>query len=148
VLAAATRTVREWRLATEQAGQRLLGVVEDIVPDLLPVGLREWERNALLPQPPLYLAFGLVAARLGCGAKEAALAYTLQAVMAATAAAVRLGLFGQRDAQRLIHLLKPEVLAAIQDAMTLPLADLGGSLPLFEIAGMRHEFAESRLFAS
>jgi urease accessory protein UreF len=94
------------------------------------------------------VAFGLVAACLGCRATDAALAYTLQGVMAAAAAAVRLGLFGQRDAQRLVHLLKPDMLAAIQEALVLPLSDLGGSIPLLEIAGMRHEFGDSRLFAS
>jgi urease accessory protein len=148
VLAAATRTVREWRLATEQAGQRLLRVVEDSMPDLLPEGLRGRERQALMQQPPLYLAFGLVAARLGCNAKDAACAYTLQAVTGMTAAAVRLGLIGQRDAQRLIHTLKPDVQAVVQDALSVPLTDIGGSVPLLEIAGMRHEFAEARLFAS
>jgi urease accessory protein UreF len=76
------------------------------------------------------------------------LTYTLQAVTAAAAAAVRLGLFGQRDAQWLIHALKPDGLAAVQNAISLPLADLGGSIALLEIAGMRHEFGEARLFAS
>jgi len=146
-LAAATRPVGEWRLAGGQIGERLLLTVADFAP----TPLLEALAGAIAPagtglQAPV--AFGIVGATLACGVEPTAEAYSATFVAGQLAAAVRLGLIGQRAAQRLYHALKGDMRDAAEASKSVPLDDLGGSLPLLELAGMCHEQADGRLFAS
>jgi len=146
-LAQATRPVREWRQAGARAGRRLLATVIDFVPTELLLGLLH-RTEGIESGPQLPLAFGASAQALDCVAHEAGQAYAFNAMNGQLAAAVRLGILGQRGVQRILHGLKPAVLDAVRLAATIPPDALGGSLPLLEIAGMRHEYARERLFSS
>ena len=94
------------------------------------------------------VAFGAVAADLDLEPQRAAEAYAFGAVRGQVAAAQRLGWLGQRDAQRVLHALKPAVSAAAADAGRLSLADAGAFAPAWDIACMAHERAFARMFAS
>ena len=63
-------------------------------------------------------------------------------------AAVRLIPLGQMAAQRTLHALKADVDAAAAASATHPRHDMGGALPLAEVAGMQHAYADGRLFLS
>ena len=94
------------------------------------------------------IAFGAVAAHLDLEPARAAEAYAFGAVRGQVAAAQRMGWLGQRDAQRVLHALKPAVSAAVADASGLALADAGAFAPAWDIACMAHERAAARMFAS
>jgi urease accessory protein len=94
------------------------------------------------------IAYGALAAALDLPADLAAEAYAFAAVRGQVAAAQRLAWLGQRDAQRLLHALKPDVLAAVAHAGRVSLADAGAFAPAWDIACMAHERAAARMFAS
>ena len=94
------------------------------------------------------IAYGALAAALDLPADLAAEAYAFAAVRGQVAAAQRLAWLGQRDAQRLLHALKPDVHAAVAHAGRVSLADAGAFAPAWDIACMAHERAPARMFAS
>jgi urease accessory protein len=55
---------------------------------------------------------------------------------------------GQTRAQALLLRLGERMAEGVRDADALGLEDLGGFLPLLDIASMRHEVAKTRLFIS
>lgn len=144
-LAAATRPVGEWRLANARMGKSLLAAVESFAPTPLLQSLVALTAEQGIQLP---VAFGAVARQLGCPAQPTALAYAISSVQSGLAAAVRLGLIGQRGVARIVHRLKPEIDAATRTARNIPLDRIGGGIPLLEIAGIWHEYAGERLFAS
>lgn len=146
-IAVAARAVREWREASARTGRRLLAAVQDFAPHAILGSLLAGSVGEP-PGPQLPIAFGLAAQRLDCDAHAAATAYAANATLGQLAAAVRLGLTGQRAVQHIYHQLKPAIESAIEYAASVSLDEVGGGMPLLEIAGMRHEGADERLFAS
>lgn len=94
------------------------------------------------------VAFGVGMHGAGLDATTAALAFGAGFVQGQTAAAVRLGLIGQAAAQRIIAGLHGDVLAAVARAERASLDEMGGYLPLVDVAGLRQPTLPSRLFAS
>jgi urease accessory protein len=140
----ALKAVREWREASLQAGRRLLTVAAGFVPaPLLQHVLRDAERG-----PHHAVAYGVVARALGIAPDDAARAYAFGSVGAQVWAAVRLIPLGQMAAQQTLHVLKADVEAAALVSATHPRDDMGGALPLAEVAGMQHAYADGRLFLS
>lgn len=92
----------------------------------------------------------VAAASAGHGIRaEAALpAFLLGVVANLVSAAVRLGIVGQTDGQRILAAITPraaELARALQDAT---LDDLGGCAFRSDLASLRHETQYSRLFRS
>ncbi len=94
------------------------------------------------------VAFAVTMQAAGLGADETLVALAATAVNGFVAAAVRLGLIGQTAAQRIVTDLHPLMLQAVAEAREIALADLGGYLPLVDLAGLRQEHLAGRLFAS
>lgn len=63
-------------------------------------------------------------------------------------AAVRLVPLGQTDGQRAIATLSDAVTRAQDQALTIPLDDIGSAAPLIDLASMHHETQYTRLFRS
>lgn len=88
----------------------------------------------------------------GCAAgierADAVTAFAASSLNSYVAAAVRLGMIGQRAAQRIIATLEPALMAAIAMAPLVALEDLGGYMPSIDIAGMRQPALAARMFAS
>jgi urease accessory protein len=94
------------------------------------------------------IAFGALGAALNLPADLAAEAYAFGALRGQVAAAQRMGWLGQRDAQRVLHALKPAVSAAVAQASRMAPAEAGAFAPAWDIACMAHERAPARMFAS
>ena len=156
---AALKPVREWREASAAAGRRLLatargfldmpqghgdvvGTGEDIVD-----GVARLSGDGVIG-PHHALAYGVVGQALGIDIDALTEAHAFGVVVAAVSAAVRLVPLGQSAAQATLHALKGDIAAAARIAAAHPRDDMGGGLPLVEIAGMRHERAPARLFIS
>ncbi len=155
----ALKPVREWREGSIGAGRRLLATARgflaaspegdndgrdgEAVADVL---ARDADNAVVGPHHAL--AYGVVGHALGIDADALARAYAFGAVAAAVSAAVRLIPLGQTAAQATLHALKGAVAEAARVSATHPRDDMGGGLPLLDIAGMRHERAPARLFIS
>ena len=94
------------------------------------------------------IVFGALMAALKVEPDLAASAYALQYVRSLVSAAQRLGRLGQRDTQRVLHRLKPALREAVATARNLTLDTTGAFCPAWDIASMRHEHAQVRMFAS
>jgi urease accessory protein len=79
---------------------------------------------------------------------EALEAFCLAFVSNLVSAAVRLGVVGQTDGQRVIARLVPEVRSLAAKAQTAGLDDLGGAVFRSDLAALRHETQYTRLFRS
>jgi len=80
---------------------------------------------------------------------RAALAtYFYQSLAATCAAALKLIRIGQDGCQRALHEVTAEIDAAIETSLLVQRAHAGWFNPMLEIASMRHERAEERLFIS
>jgi len=157
----ALKPVREWREGSSGAGRRMLvtargflaaarerdddGRDGEAVVDAL---ARDADADAAVVGPHHALAYGVVGRALGIDADALARAYAFGVVAASVSAAVRLIPLGQTAAQAALHALKGACAEAARVSSTHPRDDMGGGLPLLDIAGMRHERAPARLFIS
>lgn len=102
-----------------------------------------------LPDPcPYPLVVGAVAAGHDIDIGDTLLAFLSATVHGQISVAVRLVPLGQSDGLRVMAALEPEIAALATTATKGSLADLGGLAYAADIAQMRHETLEPRIFRS
>ena len=101
-----------------------------------------------LPDAPYPVAVGRLAAAEGVPLEPALTAYAHAFAATLVTAATRLVPLGQGDMVRVTKRLEPVILEAAARAESSTLDDLGSATILSEIAAMRHETMETRLFRS
>jgi urease accessory protein len=140
-----TKVASELRNACLQTGRRLTEEASiHVESPLLQAYAHALHGDATLGCHPV--ALGVVSAALGVDPADVAAALMLTAANTMLQAAMRLGRISHRDAQAILHRLRPLI-----DGLTRriePGAPLLAFQPLQEIASMKHERAETRLFAS
>ncbi|KAL7625505.1 hypothetical protein AAE478_004725 [Parahypoxylon ruwenzoriense] len=106
-------------------------------------------------EPPLVSAhlaplFGCVAALCGLAARQAAYVYLLGHVKALVSAAVRAGLFGPYQAQRILAGAQVQacLAAAVDREWDTPVEEAGQCVPVMDLWIGRHELLYSRIFNS
>jgi urease accessory protein len=105
--------------------------------------------RAAWPGPLAYpVAVAAAAQGHGIAAEEALPAFLLGSLANLDSAAVRLGIVGQTDGQRVIAALVPAVTALAAELRDATLADLGGAAFQSDLAALRHETQYTRLFRS
>jgi urease accessory protein len=95
----------------------------------------------------LPVAQGLIWAEIGLDEAEAAVLSAYTYLAGSAAAAIRLGIAGHLDAQRIITRLRP-VIAGLAGQLPPPPHEAGAFAPRTDIAAMRHETTPARLFAN
>jgi urease accessory protein len=137
-----TKAAAELRQACVSTGRRL--IEETAIHIEAPVLQAYAERVASGESPGCHpVAFGVVGGALGVQPEEAASALLIGTANALLQAAMRLGRISHRDTQAILHRLRPAIAALdLSDGM------IRAYHPLQEIASMRHQRAEARLFAS
>ena len=111
--------------------------------------MKAWPVEVALPtRCPYPIAVGAIAAAHEIGLDDTLLAFLTAAVHAQISVAVRLVPLGQTDGLRVMAALEPRVAALARTAATATLADLGGIAYATDIAQMRHETLEPRIFRS
>jgi len=97
---------------------------------------------------PVPVAAGAAGALHGVPLPPLAHAYLSAFVANLVSAAVRLVPLGQTDGQRITAALMPVVAKVAREAVEAPLEDVGGAAIGLDLASMRHECQEVRLFRS
>ncbi len=92
--------------------------------------------------------FGFVTRALGVDRDEALASFLHLGVRGALSAAVRLGVAGPTEAQRVHHELHPALADALAAARSFTLADVAQTAPLAELIQTTHDTLYSRLFQS
>ena len=143
-LAAALSPTPERRLETVQQGNSFIRIARDAWPcaalDLL---RRVHDGDIAYP-----VALGVTAAGHGIGKAQLLPAFGLAFVSNLVSAAIRLGVIGQTDGQRVIAALLPMLERTAAFADTASLDDLGGCAFRSDIASLRHETQYTRIFRS
>ena len=120
-----------------------------ITGDNFAIAAKAWPVELELPQPcPYPIAVGATARAHGIGLEDTILAYLTAAVHSQISVAVRLVPLGQTDGLRVMAALEPRVAALTKIAAPATLADLGSIAYATDIAQMRHETLEPRIFRS
>ncbi|WP_423067374.1 urease accessory protein UreF [Devosia sp. CN2-171] len=112
---------------------------------------KHWPSDVLarLPQPcPYPVAVGAIAAAHAIDLEDTLLAWLTATVHGQVSVAVRLVPLGQSDGLRVMSALEPRVAALARTAATATLADIGTIAYAADIAQMRHETLEPRIFRS
>jgi urease accessory protein len=146
-LLTALRPVSAFRLASTRIGRQTLESAVSLYPAPFAHRYREAVQSGASPgHHPV--AFGVVAAAAAIPVDQAVAGFAASSLNSYVAAAVRLGVIGQASAQRIIALLHPDLDRAVAGAAELGPGDLGGYMPLIDIAGMRQPALATRLFSS
>lgn len=143
----ALKPVPAHRAASAKVGRRLLESATAVVAGEMVAGYRASTATGQAVGHQA-IAFGVVAQAAAIGEREGALALGAGFVGNLAAAAVRLGVIGQGAAQRIVAALQPAVIAAVAAAGEMPVAEMGGYLPLADVAGLRQPALTGRLFGS
>ena len=139
-LALALRGSAEMALETAQPGAAFVATTR-----------AAWDVAALarFAGRPVALPVAFAVAAAGVVPKRLAVAAYLQAFAAnLVSAGVRLVPLGQTDGQRAVAALLPVVEAAADDAVAMPLEDVGAAAPMVDWTSMQHETQYTRLFRS
>ncbi|MDB5540488.1 MAG: Urease accessory protein UreF [Devosia sp.] len=147
--AAALEELADLSLALTGSKERWMETT--ITADSYAWAMQFWPSPALdlLPQPcPYPIAVGALAAAHDIGVEDTLLAWLTATVHGQISVAVRLVPLGQSDGLRVLSALEPRVAALAATAATATLADLGAIAYAADIAQMRHETLEPRIFRS
>ncbi|HEX2555598.1 MAG TPA: urease accessory UreF family protein [Microvirga sp.] len=143
-LSLALASSAERRLETVTQGDAFLIAIAKSWPCAAAETLRRaWDGPVAYP-----VAVAVAAAGHGIPLGTALEGFALGFVANLVSAAVRLGVVGQTDGQRVIAALVPAVQDLAHSAQTSTLADLGGAAFRSDLASLRHETQYSRLFRS
>jgi urease accessory protein len=142
------KLAREEREGSRRVGRRLLVEAARLFPDALVARYAALAGTAGGPPGHAAVAQGLAYAAGGVAGRTAALAAGAALANGTVTAAMRLGLIGHGDAQRLLLAAHPVITAAVDRAETRDPFDLRPSAPMLDIALARHERADVRTFAS
>lgn len=135
----------EARQGSRRIGQALLGVHDA----LGTAGADEYLRRVSAGQAPAHVAVvqGLVWCRLGLPLAHAEAASVHGLCTGLVSAALRLGVLGHVDAQRVLGGLQPVLAEVLAEAAPEP-EYAASFIPMAEIAVMRHETQDLRLFSN
>ncbi len=141
-LAAAMRGTAEFALETRQQGASFFATARALWPSPL---LDEFAGRH--PRPVLPIAVALICVQ-SLPLTPSVAAFLHAGASNLVSAGVRLIPLGQTEGQRMIAALAPAVAAAVERALSTPLAELATSAPMVDWASMRHETQYTRLFRS
>src|SRR5690606_36533911 len=136
-------------LALTPSAERVTETIETA--DNFVIATSAWQEPeaARLPQPcPYPIAVGALATAHGIALEDTLVAFLTAAVHAQVSVAVRLVPLGQTAGLRVVAALEPLVAAAAGSAAISTLEQIGTIAYAADIAQMRHETQETRLFRS
>ena len=142
-LAAVLAPSRERRLETLNQGAAFLAAIRGAWPAPALERAARFESAIAFP-----VAVGLAAAAHGLAVLPTLEAYLVATAANLVSAAVRLIPLGQTDGSRVVAALVPQAKQVATRAASSTLDDLGGATLRSDIASMRHETQQTRLFRS
>jgi urease accessory protein len=135
------------RVASQRVGRRLAIEASHLVDDELLTAYLAALDGGHAPGNAA-AAMGLATRAFGVQASDAALGAAWSFASGLCAAAVRLGLIGHRNAQRILREAGPAMRQAVERATAADPGELRPSAPQLDVALARHETAAAHLFAS
>lgn len=139
--------VEDSRQAQQKNGRALLMVARTTWPcaalETLAIALEEQRCHGLHP-----VVFALVGQTASLTQEDTSLAFLHGVTTGLCSAAIRLGLLGHVQAQRILRALAPTLTAVMAEARLLPLEEMWSCAPALEIAQMEHRRLAHRQFSN
>jgi urease accessory protein len=104
--------------------------------------------ESLGPRPPYSVAVGAAAAAQSIPLEDCLAAFYHALLSQGVSAAIRLGVIGQRQGVALLARFENTIVALARETAASSLEDLGAATVCGDIAALRHETQETRLFRS
>jgi len=143
----ALKLAHESRLTSQRTGRRLLTLAEGLTEN--PMARRFAEAVRARMTPGNYApAFGVVASAFGLDVRQAVLAELYSFATGLLGASLRCLRIDHQQVQSVLRSLLPAIETAASVAVATPFEEMHSFAPAIEIAQMRHERAEVRLFVS
>lgn len=138
----------EVREGVRRMGERLLRLMGELFPEqgVWAEYLTRIREHAAHGYPAV--VFGLALAQAGIPLRQGLTAYLFACVNALVQNGVRAIPLGQTEGQRLLLRLHPQIMACAELALALDWDDFGAVSPGMELAQMRHERLDVRIFMS
>jgi urease accessory protein len=143
----AMKSARELREASVQMGRQILRVATNIDAHPLTVEMYRATQSGATPGHHA-VAFGAVGAAMDWPLRELATSFLYSTCAGLVAASLRLLPLGQLAGQRILWGMHPLIGQLADEMQDKELADIWSFAPMLEIAAMRHEVLEARLFRS
>ena len=143
----AVKLAREEREGSERVGRRIVIEAAALAPSTCLTAYDAAIRRGDGPGNSA-VALGVAAEAFGIGRRQAALVAGMSHATAFAMAALRLGVTGHREAQRVIRRSIPMIERAVDVAASVAWLDLRPSAPQLDVSSGRHEIAAARSFAS
>jgi urease accessory protein len=143
----ALKLPQEQRTASVQVGQRLMAETSNFISHpvhaeyRMRVSAREAPGNSSV-------ALGVTACALGIPESQALLLFCHSHAVSVVGAAMRLLPLSHTNAQSILHRLRPVIVETARDVRKTHWKDMTAFTPEIDIASMRHEEQDLRLFAS
>lgn len=150
----ALREAADLALALQPSAERHLEVVIQggafltLIEAAWPCPAVTWFRGSYDGEIAYCTAVGIAAAGHGIALEAVLLPYGLAVIGNLVSAAVRLGVVGQTDGQRVLAGLLPEIERTSRRSLGASLEDLGGACWRSDLASLQHETQYTRLFRS
>jgi urease accessory protein len=143
----AMKPVREFREGSRQMGRQTLRIAVTLTGDGRLARYLEEVNSGLAPGHHATV-LGMAGSVLGWTELETAIVFLYSTTALLVGAALRLLRIGQTEGQRVLWALHPTIARVAEEATRRDPADLCSFAPAIDIAGMRHERLEARLFRS
>jgi urease accessory protein len=147
----ALRQANDWACALQPSAERHLETVTQGASFVAAIRAA-WPAPRLDLMPEEHIAYpvavGAVAALHGMPLEATALAYGVAFVSNFASAAIRLGVIGHSDGQRVVAVLLPKLQALAYRSCHLTLDEIGSATLRADLASLFHETQYSRLFRS
>jgi urease accessory protein len=140
-------TVPTARKASVTQGRALLTAIQSAYPNHSVTDFRNWLKRRQL-EPHLAPTYGFVARRIGLTHEQAVKGYCFMSIRDQVYAAVRLGILGPLEAQRILGELLAEIDVIAVPALKRECHESFKSCAVLEIAQVHHSRLYSRLFQS
>jgi urease accessory protein len=144
----ATKLADEERSSSESVGRRICEESLRLVPASEAAAAYGAAVASGVAPGNAVVALAVLTAASEVGAQEAALLACYTTCSGLLSAAMRLGRVGHGSVQALLAAARPQMLAAVAKAATVPWTEIAASCPQLDIAMVRHELAPARMFAS
>ncbi len=139
--------IKKTRETQRKTGRALLMVASETWQDhQLEILQQDVAQNRIHCLHPII--FAVVSQVAGINKEDAILAFLHSFITGLLGAAIRLGIVGHIQAQKLLRQLAPNIAEAYQIASKLQLEDMSSCTPTIDIAQMQHQKLQRRLFAS
>ena len=138
---------RETREGTKKVGQRMLQMILDLYDNDILKNYQERVTKGLSHGHPA-LVFAIAMYGIGIGEKDAILCHSYSTVSTLVQNGVRAIPLGQKDGQMILRDMGDFLIEMYEEIQGLEEEDFGMTIPGLEIAQMRHEILNFRLFMS